>query len=345
MLRELYARIPIPSKGDADLLLAEAVPGFPRYRLARDIDGKPALLIQAPADAGQAAPTDVRLRQISLRPHARCRLHTGGSVREEDLAIIQCETSAAEIVALFLRVMSTWIEAVGPAPTHDAIATSFARLARMFECFAMPSRAEVRGTWGELFLTAVSRDPARALTAWHRGPSETYDFADDSGAIEAKTCHGPAHSHIFSLSQLTADGAADALVASLILTEDPDGASLDDLLALIAARTHDPRLRLRALEIVAELLGASWRQAERARFDATSALRSLRFFSVPDIPCIPTATIPREISDVRFRVDLTGLTPEDPVTLATSSVLRGAIVPSLSASELSSALAATRSTR
>lgn len=342
MLRQLYARIPIPPEGDQALLLAEAVPGFSRYRLARDIDGRPAILIQAQADEGHPAPADVRLRQISLRPRACCRLQTGDAIRDEDLAIIQCETSAPEIVALFLRMMTTWMEAIGPAPTHDAIATGFARLARMFECFALPSRAEVRGIWGELLLAAVSRDPVRTLIAWHRGPSETYDFTDESDAIEAKTCHGPGRSHVFSLSQLMNDGAADTLVASLVLSEDPDGASLEDLLALIADRTPGPALRLRALEIVAELLGDSWRQAERARFDATSALRSLRFFSIAGIPCIPTTAIPPEISDVRFRVDMTGLPPEDPAELAASATLRSAIVPALSAAELGPALARAR---
>ena len=96
------------------------------------------------------------------------------------------------------------------------------------------------------------------------------------------------------------------------------------------------------LEIVTGILGSSWRQAERTAFNPRQALRSLRFYEAVQVPGIQATAIPLEISDVRFRVDLSSVTPLEPAHLRSEPTLRGAMTPRISVDQLHRMLDALR---
>ena len=58
--------------------------------------------------------------------------------------------------------------------------------------------------------------------------------------------------------------------------------------------------------VVAQTLGDSWRQAQEERFDREAAENSLGFFEAKAIPSVDP-NLPGGVSEVRFRVDLTGV--------------------------------------
>ena len=78
------------------------------------------------------------------------------------------------------------------------------------------------------------------------------------------------------------------------------------LLAALRGRLSTrPDLALRVESVTAQCLGRFWAPALEESFDLQRGEDSLRFFEAHTIPAVP-AELPREVTDVRFRSDLSG---------------------------------------
>ena len=114
-------------------------------------------------------------------------------------------------------------------------------------------------------------------------------------------------------------------MASVLVERSGGGTSLEELLAAIRRRLGaHPDLVLRVEQVVATTLGSTLRAGLRERFDLELARNSVAFFDIAQIPSI-AGPIPREVTDIRFRSDLTGLSSVQPHQFEDGSQLFAAL--------------------
>lgn len=324
-LLDAFRTLGPPQSENTAAFSAERIVGWGRYRVACDVLGRPALLID-PLTDGQCARPNAELRYVSLWPSAECEVASEGRTASGVFAIIRCKSDDRGLQVLFLDVLGNWVEMLGQEPTIDMLSGAFERLAQLFEALSRPAGREVQGLWGEVLVIAASSDPTLLVKAWHTHPSELYDFQAGLELVEVKTTATRPRRHEISLAQLTPPSGSNAVLASVLVEETGPTVTLIELIEIVKRRLSEPRLRVRVDEIVAETLGANWVEARVVGFNAQRALAGLRFVPVEQVPCVNRA-LPPEVSDVRFKVELDGAPTLEYRELRSRAGLLGALVP------------------
>lgn len=302
-LEDLFIGLRAPSDIGDSVFTAQDIPGWPQYKIARDKAGRPALLIVA--QSRSSVPYNaIELRHLSFTPRVLCELREGPLRTTGEYAILRCSSQEAEFHRLFLRIVASWIPTLGEAPSTDAVASSIDRLASLFHNLSRPSRGEVMGLWGELLIIASATNPEFLIRSWHTDPGELHDFVCGAQVIEVKSSPGAERIHNFSLQQLVAPAGSVLVFASLLLYEEPTGATVEQLITAIQQSVSEPELRFRVLEVVTRTLGRDWPRAATERFSVQRALENLRWYQASAVPSISPDSVPAEVSDVRFRADL-----------------------------------------
>jgi hypothetical protein len=220
--------------------------------------------------------------------------------------LIRCLSDDPALVTKFLDVMEIVIRALGPKPDPGQVRRVVEELAELFRSLDRPPQKSARGAWAELFLMVRAEDVGRLASAWHATPGEAFDFGEGRDRIEVKAASGGGRQHYFSFDQVHPPHGVRVLVASLLVEALGGGMPIKRLLESLRARlAARPTLALRVEAVAAQMLGKSWTLALEESFDLERAEESLRFFEVAIIPSVPK-DLPREVTEVRFRSDLSG---------------------------------------
>jgi hypothetical protein len=200
------------------------------------------------------------------------------------------------------------LDSLGDTPTPAAVSDAINRLAELFHCLTKPPRKEIQGLWAELFVIARSDSPVAMARCWHAEPNDAFDFSVEAERIEVKSASGSSRQHVFSLQQLRPAQSVSVFVVSVLVQRTSSGESVNSLLRLLRNRLGGNLKAMLLLErMVAETLGEKWRESDIA-FDAALAEESIRVYSALSIPSV-NPDLPPEVSDVRFRVDMSRLEP------------------------------------
>jgi Putative PD-(D/E)XK family member, (DUF4420) len=303
--------------GSEDLYIARELSTRPNFRVAKDSDGNPALLITPELSNGPAAPP-LELRYLSFRPRCVCRVRAENkSESVEMLAVIKCTATDARLREYFLRSLTGSVAALSNPPTEGESAELVSKLVELFRAMDSPARTSLQGIWCELFLISRASRVRQAAVAWHADPKALHDFMAGKQRVEVKSSMGPHRVHEFRLEQLLPLQDTRVVVASFMLDESGRGLSIDDLWAEISANPQmTVELRERVSQILTLSLGRDWRHARHVAFDPDAALAKLRLYDVALVPKLDS-NIPAEVSDVRFKTELT-----DVSTLSRSEIIR-----------------------
>lgn len=300
-LLERFAALPPPSQAGRYSVEAGGVAA----RVGRSHTGNPALLVAFPdAQGGGVAPRKLALLQYSS-PSSVEVLAADGSQRRERLAILECRSTDAQLVALFFRIVeAVLLDQVRDLGTFeealDAVVTLFRGLQRA-------GKRSIQGLWCELAIIAWSADPVATLSAWHSTPTALHDFAAGGYRLEVKGTVKQLREHSFSLDQLATVSPGETVVASFMMAEDDGGASAFDLADIIKERLGGSAESVRRLEtVIAESLGDQWRDASEVRYSMDAARTGLAFYRSSVVPSVPQP-LPTAVKDVRFVVDLSGV--------------------------------------
>lgn len=291
---------------DAGVLVALPVPGYPRHRLARDIDGQPCLLVAVDAyEPGNRPSYGVRLEHLSVEHDITCRLvGPTGNVEQRPFTVIRCLMGDTALREYFLRISSVFVPAVGQQPTRRGISISVEQFVELFRALTQPPRKSVQGLWAELFVISRCNDPALLAKAWHLTPEDRFDFSAPSARVEVKSDSSRTRQHHFALSQLQPPEGVAIVIASLFVEQSALGTSLADLLGMVRTRLeHEPGLALRVESVVAATLGSALPAALLQQFAEEASRESLAFY---DGRCIPGAGMqpPADVHDISFRASL-----------------------------------------
>lgn len=307
-------------------LTAVAVPGSETYRLAKDTNGSPCLLLRQPATAARPAP--IRLQNLMVYYGVPCVIsHTGGQREDGTFTIIKCASTDTSLFPHFLRILSPIITTLGAEPSVAVVRRAISGLVDLFQSLTMPAKKSVQGLWAELLVIRRASDPRMLIAAWHGLPFERVDFLSGRQRLEVKSSSNRLRAHHFSLFQLTPPDNSRLVVASLFVESVGGGLSLrrlfDEVRNLVAA---DPVLLMQFDAVFYATLGSGWSDAMEESFDQELASESLKFFDSANIPKIE-GPISTAVSDIRFTSDMSALRPMSPEALRSTGGFFAAAVP------------------
>ena len=313
-LISLFDSLAIPSTQDTEIarFTAQPIQSFERYRIAKDADSAPTLLISVSSQAGNSRPNPIAIEHLIVQHDVDCRIsRPDGKLEEGRFTLIRCRGEERILHIYFLRVAGALIMALGTKPSQQDVASAINKLVELFRVMSEPSRKSVQGLWAELLLIVRSQDPAVLVSAWHSHPNDLYDFSKDNQRIEVKSVIGRLRRHHFSLEQLSPLQNTKVLVASVLVERAGGGVSITDLIDQIRSKiATKPDLLFHLDYIVGLILGDGWRSAIEDRFDWELAINSIAFFEADAIPSI-RANVPPEVSNISFVSDLSQIARAD----------------------------------
>jgi hypothetical protein len=316
-----YLRLPRPANPGEYALAAS--PHW--YRAAKTQEGYPA--VAAAFAIRSTAPTARRFELVTYHPPRPLRIVGDRGESTQEIAILECRTTDPSLIEYFYRLTLTFLEQEEASQSESSFEKALDSLAELFSALRKPGFRAVQGLWAELAAIAWARDPSTALTSWHSRPRALHDFASGDSRLEVKSTLKKMREHDFRLEQISTQQGGTTLVASIMLQERDDGASVFDLAEVIrssASLAPDSSVRLEA--VIAVSLGSAWRDADDVRFDFVAARRSLKLYRALEIPSV-TQPLRPEVKDVRFTSDLSAV-PELPLEEAsTLSPLFRAVLP------------------
>lgn len=310
------------AQGDRDIEVYSArALGSSPYRVAKDHDGFPALLVELPSKKKEGL-VAVQLRHISIRHNVACRIIASrrGESRNS-CTIIRCNTADRGLWEIFFRICEVVILQIGDRPRPEVLRSVLDQMAALFAALGAPGSGTIQGLWSELFLISEARDCRAVLQSWHATPGDRYDFSSGSGRLEVKSSASRLRRHHFSLEQLIPPEGSKLVVASIFAESAGGGVSVLDLIDKIKSRTNlKPDDEVRLWSLVAATLGQDWERALGATFDANLARQSLAFYHGDEVPKISDPQ-PHEVSSIEFISDMGGARPLRKVDLRKEGAL------------------------
>ena len=318
-LSSLLETIEVPiSEQDNDLrYFVKPIRNFDRHYFGRTSDGAPSLLLSA-NDRSPRAP--IRLAAVEVNFSVACNIAVvGDRTTTETLTAISCTAGDRILQAYFAHVCETLLHIVGASPSLEQIADAVQRLVDLFQKLSGPPRRTVIGLFGELFVICSAKSPAVAVQAWRSANEDRFDFSIASARLEVKASSNRQRAHDFSLEQCHPPTDSVGVLVSLFAEASGGGVSLLDLIERIERRlAGDPGLQLKLQETIAEGLGRSAAAAFSMRFDEDIARSSLQIYELSSIPAV-RGKLPGEVSQVRFRSDLSRVIPANRIGLTNRS--------------------------
>jgi hypothetical protein len=281
-------------------LPASAAPGRAHDYVSLGAQQQPILLLSCSSSAGLKRPP-ISLQHLTVEFGIRFRVRAPAGVVEDDFVVVSLRGDDHGLVEAFCLAADALVAALPEAPTASEIEKAVREFVEVLSALSLPSSRAVAGLWAELWLMSVASDPQAAIEAWHRDPTDRFDFSYAGHFVEVKATEREERSHEFSYEQLRLS-EAPVNVASLRLRRAQGGKSVADLVSALQDGLNTD-LRTKLVKNVFGAIGSAVSEASDIRFDEVFAETNLRVIAADQVPAvvIPAGS---PISAVRFRVNL-----------------------------------------
>lgn len=306
-LIELYDTLSIP-ENDLKVFNAIAIPEYPEFRIAIDIEGNAVLLLSVTKRIKDVSLKNFRLKYLQLEQNIECKISENGTNRLQTFTIITFRSADRNLQEYFLRISETLVKTIGTNPTQQQVVDSLKKFVEVFKALTDTPTNTVNGLWAELFLIENSSNPKELINYWHNLPEEKFDFNAGTERIEVKSSSNFERKHIFSAEQLNPPSDTQVLIASIFLKQHISGSSILYLIDKISEKIDYEFETIEKLNtIVFRTLGSSLEHSIGVKFDYDIAQQSLRFYRHQDIDKIEEVHIPNNVSEVKYKSDLTSI--------------------------------------
>jgi hypothetical protein len=321
-LIDLYDSLSSPEEGNDKTFNAIPIPEYPNYRLAIDIEGNPVLLLSVVNIIKNIKLKNFRLKYLYLEQNVECKITENGKISFQTFTIIIFKSLDRNLQEYFLRISETLIKALDNKPTQQQVLESLNKFVEVFRALTDAPTNTVHGLWTELLLIDISVMPKTLLYYWHNMPEEKFDFNSGEEKIEVKSNSNFERIHTFSSEQLNPPKESQVLIASIFIRQQSNGQSIQQLVDSITHKIGDDiELTDKLNNTVCKTLGNSLEQSIKLKFDYNLAKDSIRFYKYQDISKIEEIHIPNEVSEVKYRSDLSDVQPVQISTLGKISGL------------------------
>lgn len=303
-LKRLFARLRVPASSHGRIYESARIASHSRYRVGRDHQGNPAILVETTRTAGAAVLPDFKGRHLRVMHGVICTISEAGvDVGREQFSVMTCLDADDLLRDRFFDAAETLLRSLGETPASDELRRMVAGLIELFRLASQPPRGTLQGLWAEVWLIAQSRDPELLLDSWHAESTDVYDFNSGPERLEIKSTSRRTRMHSFTHRQLHPPAGTRVAIASVFVESSGGGPKIGTLLERIRRRVGSPQVLRRLDYVVASTLGTDWRTAVEAGFDSEIASESLRFYQIEEVPSLPS-DVPHGVSDIRHVSDL-----------------------------------------
>jgi len=307
-LIEQFDTLAIPDNDDRRILTASSIPEYPHFRIAIDGDGNPVILLSVLNSVKNLSLKNFRLKHLQLAHNVECKISENGKTTHEPFTIITFTNKDRHLQEYFLRISESLIRSLETKPTQEQVVDSFKKFIEVFRALSDTPTNTVQGLWAELFLIDISDKPASLLNYWHNIPQERFDFNSGEEKIEIKSSGNFERIHTFSAEQLNPPSGTSVLIGSVFIRPKSTGHSLQDFVNSISRKLGDDIELIDKLNrIVIQTLGSSLEQGIKLKFDHQVASESFKLYRHEDIKRIEELSIPIEVTEVRYKSDLTAI--------------------------------------
>jgi len=310
-LLDIFLELDIPQTENSKLINATALINFPFAKIGVNYFGFPVILISSKFDQMQLAQKNIKLRYIELTHNLQCKVLTNDISESNSYSVIIFKSNEITLQNYFLGVAKSLLNSLSKKPTQKEISEIFKIFIEIFRSLAEPSAKTVQGLWAELILIEQSKKPETLINYWHNFPEEKFDFNADKQKIEVKSSSHLERVHYFTSEQLNPSEDNQVVIASIFTKQVSNGLNLIDLLDKIGARVSENTLLDKVYRIVSKTLGNTFEQAVNTKFDYILAKESLLFYRHQDISKVEKNNIPKKVSEVKFKSNLTNIQPID----------------------------------
>ena len=322
-LIELFDSLTIPD-GYEKTFNAVQIPEYKNFRIAIDFEGNPKILLSVSDKIKNIGLKNFRLKYLQLEHNIECKILEKGKTSYETFTVITFISAERNLQEYFLKISETLIKTLKNKPTQKQVIESLNNFVEVFRALTDTPTNTVHGLWTELFLINNSEQPITLLNYWHNVPEEKFDFNSGEEKIEVKSNSNFERIHFFSSEQLNPPVGTNVLIASIFVRQNNRGLSIQQLIDSITIKIqNDISLTEKLNNIVCRTLGNSLEQSIKIKFDYNIAKDSLQFFNYRDISKIEEVHIPREVSDVKYKSDLTSITPVNVVNINSGNLFKG----------------------
>ncbi len=298
------------------------IPGFPNCRIAIDHNSFPVLLFSIKNEFYNNALKNFRLKYLQLEHNVKCKIIDEGRVSLQIFTVLCFTSNDQNLQDYFLKISETLINSLGLKPSQSELIETMNQFIEVFSLLSLSPSTTVQGLWAELFLILNSKNPESLLYYWHNLPEEKFDFNSGKEVIEVKSSSNFERIHTFSAKQLNPPVKTNVIIASLFMKQSNKGQSIRELVELIINKIHDNNELSQKLNIViCKLLGNTLEQSLNIKYDSQIAKNFLQFYHCNEISKIKEIHIPSEVSEVKYKSDLSKINPLDILILKDKETL------------------------
>jgi hypothetical protein len=298
-LYDAYCEAVSVAPGIDEALPASAVPGRTLDYVSLGPQQQPVLLLSCASTLGLKRPP-ISLQHLTVEFGIRFRVRTPVAVVEDDFVVVSLRGDDLGFTEAFCLAADALVAALPEAPSASDIEKVVREFVEVMSALSLPSPRAVAGLWAELWLMSMASDPQAAVAAWHKDPTDRFDFSFADHFVEVKATEREDRHHDFSFEQLRGN-EAPVKIASLRLRRAQGGKSVADLVTkLQGALTIE--LRTKLVKNVFGAIGCAVSEASEICFDDDFAEANLRAIDASLVP-VPDIPAGSPISAVRFRVN------------------------------------------
>lgn len=321
-LIELFDSLTIPEHVNGKVLNAMPISDYPNFRIAIDIEGNPILLLSVVGLAKNNKFKSFRLKYLQFEQNKECKVTEGSKTTFQAFTVITFTNADRLLREYFLRISETLIRSLNNNPTQQQVVETLSKFIEVFRSLTDSPTNTIQGLWAELFLIENSTNPKMLLSYWHNFPEEKFDFNAGEERIEVKSSSSFERIHTFSSEQLNPPSGSQVLIASVFMRQNNSGQNIQQLIESITSRIQNTIELIDKLNsVVCKTLGDSLEQSIKVKFDYQIAKDSLRFYKHQDISKVEEVFIPAEVSEVKYKSDLSAINPLNMSTLKQKDVL------------------------
>ena len=315
-LSDILASTEVQTFSTPNRFYVEYVPGSVHHLFGRTGDGSPCLLI---ASLGDEIELPIELAGIRATFGMECEVASReGTTSNQTFSVITCTNVDETIQGYFAHICESVVNIVGESPQMAEVRSAVEHLVDLFQKLGEPSSMSAQGLFAELFIISVSTDPEISVAAWHDEHDERFDFAIGKVRLEVKSTASGRRVHYFTHMQCVPPEGTLGILASLFVQSSGGGTSLLDIIRDIETRLATNEALTRKLHTnVAQALGDTMPRLLNQKFDVELAKSSLRIFDLNEIPAV-RGSLPPEVSEIRFRSDLSQMPELNVVDISTS---------------------------
>jgi hypothetical protein len=311
-LKEIYESLPLPKNQNSNSYSAKAIKGYENHRIAKNNVNNPSLLIFISEKNQDFIISTQNLFNIKVSHNLKCEIESDGKVSQNSFSVVSYIGQNNDVKDLFLSTCQILTKSLGQSPSNKQIKYTVDKFIELFKAVKETPKNSIQGLWCELFLIEQSSFPEKLIAGWHSIPEEKFDFSFNKLRLEVKSSTSESRIHHFSSRQLNPINDTEIIIASVLVTSNVAGYSINDLLSSINKKLNNfPKQKEKLHLLVYSTLGVDIERVNQIKFDLEFAKNSLHFYQSNNIPKIQDTNIPKEVSNLKFVSDLVNSTPID----------------------------------